>query len=312
VARRGFLRGITKEVPEIAAGDSGRLALARWIASKENPLTARVMANRIWQHHFGAGLVSTTSIFGSQGQKPTHPELLDWLAARFVREGWSVKAIHRILMHSAAYRQSSDAPAETIARDPSNELVSRHRRRRLEGEAIRDALLFTAGRLDFSRPGEHPFQAEDVMNYTQHRPFADDFDHERRSVYLMIRRLGKSPFMSLFDWPDSNVSTGERNVSTVALQALFLMNSPLVRKSSESFAKRVLEGAKDDAARVALAYRLAFGREPDSREEREGAEYLRKYRKELADHTIAGDPELLTWSSFARILVSSNEFFYVE
>jgi hypothetical protein len=312
VARRGFLRAITKDVPEIAPGESGRLSLARWIASPANPLTARVMANRIWQHHFGAGIVPTTSIFGSQGQKPTHPDLLDWLARRFVEGGWSLKSMHRLLVLSAAYRQSSDAPAETLARDPSNELVSRFRRRRLEGEAIRDALLFAAGRLDLTRPGEHPFPAEDVMNYTQHRPFADDYDHERRSVYLMVRRLGKSPFMALFDWPDSNVSTGERNVSTVALQGLYLMNSPLVRKASESFAGRVRAAAKEERAGVALAYRLAFGREADSREEREALEYLAKYRKELAEHRIAGDPGLLAWSSFCRVLLSSSEFFYVE
>ncbi len=311
-APRGFLRGITRELPAIPSGQSGRLELARWLASKENPLTARVMVNRIWQQHFGVGIVPTSSMFGSQGQVPTHPELLDWLASRFVEGGWSVKAVHRLLMNSASYRQSSDAPAETLARDPGNDLLSRFRRRRLEGEAIRDAILFASGRLDLARPGTHPFPAEDEMNYTQHRPFATDYDHEHRSVYLMVRRLGKHPFMALFDGPDSNVSTGERNVSTVALQALYLMNSPLLRTASESFAERIRRGARDDAARIALAHRLAFGRDPDSREERDGGAYLREYREGLEAAGVPGDRELLAWSSLCRILLSSSEFFYVE
>jgi hypothetical protein len=309
---RGFLRALRAELPSIPSGDSGRLELARWIASKDNPLTARVMVNRIWRQHFGEGLVPTTNVFGAQGRRPTHPELLDWLASRFVESGWSVKAMHRLILNSAAYARASDGAPEAAAKDPANELLARAHRRRLEGEAIRDAMLAVSGTLEGTIGGPHPFPPRLEMNWTQHRPFAADYEHRRRSVYLMTRRLGKPPFMTLFDGPDGNVSTGERQVSTVALQALFLMNSPFVREASEGLAERLREVPGDDAARIRAAWRLAYGREPGDGELAESKAYLDAYREGVLKRKIAGDPDALAWSSLARTLLSSSEFIYLD
>jgi hypothetical protein len=226
--------------PTSVTSGSGRRELARWLASRENPLTARVMANRIWRHHFGEGLVRTPSNFGKLGEAPTHPELLDWLARRFVEDGWSVKALHRRILLSEAYRRSSAPTREALERDPDNRLLARMNRRRLEAEAFRDALLAVAGLLDRSPGG----------------PADPNPDSRRRMIYLRVSRTSKSAFEALFDGADSTAHTDRRNVSTVAPQALFLLNHPFVRDVAASLAD----------VPVDLLYERLYGRPPSPEE----------------------------------------------
>ena len=194
-----------------------------------HPLTARVLVNRVWQHHFGRGIVATPSNFGLRGEPPTHPELLDWLAARFVADGWSIKALHRRIVTSRAYRRSSRHDPANAAKDPGNRSLWRFDRSRLDAESLRDAMLAVSGTLDLSRPGTHPFPPIERWRWTQHSPFKEVYPTDRRSVYLMTQRLQKHPYLALFDGPDTNTSTEARTRATVPLQALYLMNNPWVR-----------------------------------------------------------------------------------
>ncbi len=223
---------VPRGFPRIAAGDnqppigegSGRLQLARWLASPGNPLSARVMVNRIWQHHFGEGIVRSASNFGRLGDSPTHPELLDYLADRFVKLGWSIKALHREIMLSATYQQSSIGDADAVAHDPDNRLLGRANRWRLESEAIRDNLLAVAGRLDTTLGG----------------PSTRDFAAPRRTLYLMTIRSDRSGFGPLFDAADPLLPVEARNISTVAPQSLFLLNNEFVLVQAGGLADRIL------------------------------------------------------------------------
>jgi hypothetical protein len=271
--------------PGVGAG-SGRWALARWLSSPQHPLTARVMVNRIWQHHFGEGLVRTPSNFGRMGEAPTHPELLDWLARRFVESGWSVKAMHRLLLKSAAYRRSSAASAEALEKDPDNRLLARMNRRRLEAEAFHDAILAVSGTLDRSRGG----------------PADPGPDSRRRMIYQQVSRTSKSPFEALFDGADSTGHTDKRTVSTVAPQALFLLNNPFVMNSALALARRLIASEPGGgSARVSLAYSLLYGRAAD----REETELALKFVAEF-------DGEERAWSELARTLLCCTEFVVVD
>jgi hypothetical protein len=288
---------------------SGRLELAFWLTDPANPLTPRVMVNRIWQHHFGRGLVATPNDFGRQGRPPSHPELLDWLARRFVEKGWSVKAMHRLILLSEAYRRSSAGPPQSAKADPDNALLWKFNRRRLEAEALRDAMLWVSGELD-PRPGPpHPFPAPARWDYSQAKPFtAEDaaYDHAHRTVYWMTQRLRKRTFMEIFDGPDPNSSTPARTSSTTPLQSLFMMNDRFSHERARKFAARLLAARPDDARRIELAWQLALGRPPSSEEQGECEDYLRRFRDRAA-----GSPEeraLQAWASVARMLFGSNEF----
>jgi hypothetical protein len=297
----------------IAPGSSGRLELARWITAPDNPLTARVMANRVWQHHFGKGLVATPSNFGLRGTAPSHPELLDWLAATFVEEGWSVKALHRHIVLSRTYRLSSTGDAGDAARDPGNAWYARADRRRLEAEAVRDALLAVSGRLDRRRGGPHPFPPIASWGWTQHHPFKAVYPSAHRSVYLMTQRLQRHPFLALFDGPDPNVTTDTRGSSTVPLQALYLMNDPFVREQAEGLARRVTAATPEQAGRFALACELAWGRPPTPAETARALDYLGLYSQEVARAAAApSGADLEAWTSLARVLLGSNEFIYLD
>jgi hypothetical protein len=312
---RGFLSVLDRGAPEIPEGASGRLQFARWIAAADNPLTTRVIANRIWQHHFGKGIVETSDTFGKQGTPPTHPELLDWLAGEFVRRGWSFKEMHRLILTSKTWQQSSDTTDAKMRSDPANTGYWRYPRHRLEAEAIRDAALFVGGRLRLERGGEHPFPKPNEKNeypYTQHRPFLKDYDHELRSVYLPARRLGKHPYMELFDGPDTNECTARRRVSTVPLQALFWMNSDFVRENARGLARRVMAASPETAARIRAAYELAFGRPPTKKESADLARYVEAYEASVESGAEPEERELRAWTSLCRILLSSNEFVYVD
>jgi hypothetical protein len=317
VAPRCLPRFLAGDAPfVIPEGASGRLQFAEWLTRPDHPLTARVMVNRIWQHHFGRGLAATPSNLGTSGESPTHPELLDWLARRFVEEGWSVKAIHRLILYSKTYRLASAADegaAQTVALDPSNRWHARFDRRRLDAESIRDALLAVAGRLDHTPPAGHPFPPIAAWNWTQHSPFKAVYASNHRSVYLMTQRIQRHPFLALFDGPDPNVSTDLRTSATVPLQALYLMNNPFVADQAAAFARRVLGSRQEPISRIDLAHLLAYAR-PASRVEGErGAAYLQAFEQELARSGVASaEAETEAWTSYARVLLTANEFVYVD
>jgi hypothetical protein len=287
---------------------SGRLHLANWVTDASNSLTARVMVNRIWQYHFGRGIVPTPSDFGKQGQPPTHPELLDYLAKRFIEGGWSIKAMHRLMMLSATYQQSS-ADDEANARiDVGNEYLWRFNRQRLDAESIRDTLLVVSGALDRSPGGPHPFPPMTKWDFTQHNPFKAVYVTNRRSVYLMTQRIQRHPFLALFDGADTNASTATRITSTTPLQALFLMNDPFVHDRAKGFAARILNERTDEAGRIERAYLLLLGRLPSGNEANLAVDYLERVRGKLS----SGDQPAKAWESLERALFMSNEFVYVE
>lgn len=301
-----------QEVPKDCAS-SGRLQLAEWLTDPKNPLTARVMVNRIWLHHFGKGIVQTPNDFGRRGTAPTHPELLDFLAARFVESGWSVKAMHKLIVLSQTWQLASSDMAQHTKLDPNNELYWRQTRRRLDAESIRDTLLFVSGNLDEQSGGAHPFPSARTWNWTQHHPFVAVYETHQRSVYLMQQRIRKNPYLALFDGADPSISTGIRLPSTTPLQALFLMNDPLAHREATTFAGRVLASAPDESARVALAYQIALNRSPAAEELHDCADFLQKYRMKLtALPTRADQIELKAWAALARALLSANEFLFVD
>jgi len=292
---------------------SGRLHLARWIADPKNPLTARVMVNRVWHYHFGKGIVATPSDYGKQGTPPTHPELLDYLASRFAESGWSVKAMHRLVMLSRTYQLSGADDAANARHDVDNEYLWRFPRQRLDAESIRDAMLAVSSDLDRGRGGSHPFPDPNTWDYTQHKPFKAVYDTDRRCVYLMTQRIQRHPFLALFDGADTNASTAKRITSTTPLQALYLMNDPFVHAQAKKFAARLLAAADGDAGRVERAYLLAYGRPPTADEQAAAQEFLTKVTEKLRESGVGtGELPAKTWESFARVVFLSNEFVYVE
>jgi hypothetical protein len=274
------------------------------------------MVNRIWQHHFGRGLVATPSNFGTSGESPTHSELLDWLATRFIESGWSIKAMHRLILASKTYQLSSVAAGtanDAVLHDPANRWHARFGRRRLDAESIRDAMLAVAGRLDRSRPGPHPFPPMADWNWTQHKPFKAVYPSSHRSVYLMTQRIQRHPYLALFDGADPNVSTDVRTSATVPLQALFSMNHPFVSEQAAAFARRLLDSSRDPAQRVDFAHRLAYARTSRPDERQRGATYIEAYEHELTHLGITvADAELEAWTSYARVLLTANEFVYID
>ena len=288
---------------------SGRLQLAQWLTRPSNPLTARVLVNRLWQHHFGRGLVATSNDFGTRGRRPTHPQLLDHLAHRFMADGWSIKAMHRLLMLSRTYQLSSESESRLAEADPANELHGRFDRQRLDAETIRDALLAVGGNLDPSRGGAHPFPPVGRWGFTQHNPFTAVYSSNRRSVYLMTQRLKRHPFLALFDGPDPNASTDRRLNTTVPTQALFLMNDPFVHEQSAGFARRILAARAEERSRLEWAYEVALARKPTADETREGLDFLLRY-SHLLGQTGPSAPQ--AWAAFARTLLARNEFLFVD
>jgi hypothetical protein len=312
VVKRNVPRFLAGDRPlTIAPGSSGRRELAEWLTRPEHPLTARVLVNRVWQHHFGKGLVATPSNFGVRGEPPTHPALLDWLAVRFVESGWSIKTLHRLIVTSQAYQRSSGADPKNAAQDPGNRWYWRYDRQRLDAESIRDTLLAASGTLARQRPGPHSFPKIESWSWTQHTPFKDVYATPVRSVYLMTQRLQRHPFLGLFDGPDTNTTTGERRTSTVPLQALFLMNNPFVQDQAEAFARRILAFSSAPHERLNWAHQQAWSRPATAEECARGLHYLETYRHETAG--IPSDQhELQAWTSYARVLFCANEFVYVD
>ncbi|MFH1303050.1 MAG: PSD1 and planctomycete cytochrome C domain-containing protein [Planctomycetota bacterium] len=292
---------------------SGRLQLAEWLTAEGNPLFARVMVNRIWQQHFGRGLVGSENDFGNRGELPTHPELLDWLATRFKQSGWSIKALHRLMMNSAAYQQSSDFDAVAAERDPDARFLWRFNRRRLSAEEIRDAMLLVSGNLDSTPGGAHPFPPVETWGFSQHAPFYAVYPTNRRSVYLMQQRLKRHPFLALFDGADTNVSTARRELTTVPTQALYLMNSPFVHQQAEILARKLIQETSDPRARVELAWQTSMGRVPTADQFSENSEFIKGYMVALEESGVAVEArELMVWSALARTLLTRNEFLFVD
>jgi hypothetical protein len=290
-----------------SAGSSGRRrALAEWLTRPDHPLTARVMVNRIWQYHFGRGLVGTSSDFGEMGDEPSHPELLDWLATEFIMRGSSLKAMHRLIVTSAAYRQASRprSPAAVEA-DPENRWLSGQNRRRLDGEAIRDALLMASGRLNPSLggPGVFPPLPPELSKLSSKGavwPVSPRIaDQDRRSLYVFVRRNLRYPFFEAFDRPDTNASCPKRPVTTIAPQALSLLNSSLSFEAARAVGARAeREAGQDIDARVERAYLLALGRRPDVEELALARGFLSSGGNTFADLCLA--------------LINLNEFVYVD
>jgi len=279
---------------------SGRLELARAIASADNPLTARVMVNRIWQHHFGRGLVATSSNFGTLGERPTHPELLDWLTHRFIASGWSLKALHREIMLSAVYQQSSRIDSPGFAKDPGNTLLWRMNRRRLDVEAWRDAMLTTAGRLD-SRLGG-PSASLDAPG------------NQRRTVYAAISRHDLAWMLRLFDFPDPNITSDRRVETTVPLQQLFVLNSEFMATSARAVATRLLAASparQDNADRIRHAYLLLYGRTATDRELTLGSAYLQAPEPPTTS-AMRPRTEPSRWERYTQALLATNEFLFID
>jgi hypothetical protein len=309
---RRFLEILGGDKLPADAGGSGRQALANWLTRPENPLTARVMVNRIWQHHFGRGLVATENDFGTRGRPPTHPGLLDYLAHHFQSHGWSVKSMHRLIVLSATFQLSAEAAAENVAADPANDWHGRFERRRLDAEEIRDSMLALSGRLDRSVGGPHPFPATGTP-FTQHAPFTAVYETHRRSVYLMTQRIRRHPFLALFDGADPNASTARRRLTTVPTQALFLMNNPFVHEQAAGFADRILRLAGDDRERIQLAFKMALARPPSTGESRSATGFLRRYGNEIKNAGVPPERQMPEcWAALARTLLCRNEFLFVD
>ncbi len=313
---RGFLSLLdVPDVPKINPAQSGRLELARWLSSPHNPLTPRVMVNRVWHHLFGQGLVTTVDNFGVTGDTPSHPELLDDLAARFVADGWSVKRLVRRLVLSRAYQLGPEAPATHVAIDPANRLLWRHAPRRLDAEEIRDAMLAASGALDRTPPAGSPAMALQVIELPNDGPLARRLAAEaeasvHRSIYLPLLRGLTPRALEVFDFAEQGLVTGSRDTTTVAPQALYLLNDPFVRRQAHFLAERLLaDGQADDAGRLIRAYRLTLGRPATAAELQRAARYLAEYQAALPAQDGA---RLAAWASFCQALLASAEFRYVR
>ncbi len=291
--------------PAAEAKTSGRrLAFAEWLTQPDHPLTARVLVNRLWLHHFGEGLVATPDNFGRTGSPPSHPELLDWLATEFVREGWSVKRMHKLIMSSTAYRQSSARNVNNQQVDPENRLLWRQRLRRLEAEALRDAILSTSGGLN-------------VQMYGPPVPMVRQGDGEivtpadatgaRRSVYLQVRRSQPLTLLQVFDQPVIETNCTRRSASTVSSQALTLLNSEFLSRQADAFAARVLREKPDDAAGYALF--LAFGRKATEKERTVLTAFVKEQR---VRHAGAANADRRALADLCQMLLSANEFVYID
>jgi hypothetical protein len=317
--------------PAAGATSTGRrTALAKWLVQPDNPLTARVMANRVWQHHFGRGIVATPNDFGEIGKRATHPDLLDWLATEFVREGWSLKKLHRLMVTSATYRQSTKAAAATVEADPENELFSRMNRKRLEGEALRDAMLAASGELNLKAGGPSIFPelpAELVVPRGGWPVTADVKERNRRSIYVFAKRNLRYPLFGTFDAPEGNESCARRNVSTSAPQALMLLNGKLTVDWARSFAGRLLtEAGSEPADIVRHGYRIALGREPSAKEAQLMQAFLDQETKLCRERLAAKQTVLApvggpaaTDAAFGgavvdlcHVLLNLNEFVYLD
>ena len=293
MAPRRFLKVLSGvDAPRFTQG-SGRIELAEAVASSANPLTARVMVNRVWMHHFGRALVRSPGNFGTLGREPTHREMLDWLAASFMESGWSIKSLHRLIMTSATYQMSSRFYTPAFAVDSDNELLWRMNPRRMDVESWRDSLLAVTRELDLEMGGP---------------PVDDITGSNRRTLYAKVSRngdqSGSDQFLRLFDFPIMRATVPERSASIVPQQFLFLMNSPFMVDRAKALSRRLEDESAEDSQRIGWAYRLLFGRSPSEEETLMGLRFL--------EAEIPSGSELTPWERYGQVLMSSNEFMYVR
>ena len=331
----GFLTLLDPEpatyAPTLEGRSSGRRsALAKWLTDPENPLPARVMVNRLWHYHFGQGIVRTPSDFGLMGERPTHPQLLDWLAAEFVRQGWSVKHLHRLIMLSETYQQTSSFREDAAETDPFNRLLWRFPPQRLEGEVIRDSMLSVAGRLNnqVGGPSVYPALPEGAAEPRGGWDVPERrYEQDRRSVYVFVRRNSRYPMLESFDMPDTHESCARRATTTTAPQALALLNSEHTLGWARGLASRVLEEAGADRNRqIQAGFQLAYSRAPDAWERDTVLTFFDTQSKVIADRAAAGEalhvphtfPEAMSREEaaavvdFCHMLLNSNEFVYMN
>ena len=316
LAPRGF--------PRILAGDrrrhisdkqSGRREFAEWLTAPEHPLTARVMVNRIWKWHFGQGIVRSPNNFGRLGERPDNQPLLDWLTIQFIESGWSVKAMHRLILFSNSYQMSTTSNHHNLEVDPENRLLWRRDRLRMEVEVIRDSLLAVSGQLDLTMGGTL-IPHMNFVNLSSEGKARDPalYESRRRSVYLPVLRSALYEVFQSFDFPAPAVTNGQRSRTTVASQALFMMNSKLMLEASNRLAEQLLaEPARDDKQRIARAYELVLLRSPSTQETKEWLDFLAEYQQGPHSEIVeAGPQHRRAWQGLCRVLLSSNEFVYVD
>jgi Protein of unknown function (DUF1553)/Protein of unknown function (DUF1549)/Planctomycete cytochrome C len=301
----------TENTPISGVSGSGRLELAKRIASPQHPLTARVIVNRLWHHHFGRGIVPTVDDFGHMGEKPTHPELLDYLASELVTKNWSLKALHKLILTSATYKQRSDIlPTATATKlDPTNKLLWRRNVLRLEGESIRDSLLALSGRLDSTLYGPPVNTYLTEFSEGRGRPGQGPLDgNGRRSIYLSVRRNFLSPWLQSFDFPTPFTCIGRRSVSNVPAQALALMNGPFVRQQAEVWATRLLKEQPNATPeqRIAWLYERAFSRPATTEEMKDALDFV------APPPAGAGGDEKATWADLCHVLLNVKEFIFIK
>ncbi len=296
---------LSAPAPEVKT-KSGRLELADWIVDPRNPLPPRVMANRIWQGHFGDGIVRTPDNFGRLGERPSNPELLDYLAKTFIESGWSIKKMNRMIMLSKTYQMSAAFDQETKAKDPENRLISHYPRQRLSIEEIRDAYLALGGDLDLTMGGTLDPGVGTDGETSANRISMNPEKTNRRSIYLPLRRSNLPTLYTLFDFGDATTPDGKRSSTTVATQALFAMNSPLVIREAKSLTDGVLKLEKLDKRRMEEIYLRVLGRRPDANETDKGLSYLQSFRRKWEQID-----EAKAWTSFTHALMASNEFMFV-
>ena len=296
----GFLTilepGEAKIHPAPATSESSgrRYTLAKWLTNPENPLTTRVAVNRVWQYHFGRGLIETSNNFGHLGSRPTHPDLLDWLATWFVDSGWSFRKLHRLIVTSATYRQSAvhPAPKSALRLDAKNELLWHMPVRRLDAEQLRDAALAVSGELDLTEGGP-----------------SVDGDQPRRTIYTKILRNQRDPLLEAFDGPDGFSSTPQRSVTTTPTQALMLINGDWMVQRARALADRIVESSDQDLDRINFAFQWVLGRPAAEDDEQETLQFLEQQRRAGGgSHT----PQLDAWIDFCHVLLNSNEFLYID
>jgi hypothetical protein len=313
-APRRFLRVIAGEnqtaVPDT---QSGRLQLAEWLTRPDHPLTSRVMANRLWRWHFGRGIVPSTDNFGRLGEMPTNQPLLDWMAVQFVDKKWSIKDMHRLIMLSSTYRMGSDYDEKAAEVDPENTLLWRANRQRLEAEEIRDAVTAVTGEMDLTAGGTLLTYKDRAYVANTSKRGSNDYDNPRRAVYLPVVRSSLYEMFQAFDLPDPTTPNGDRNSTVIAPQALFMMNSTLILKSTRMMAKRLLERGDSDAVRIREAWERALSRPPSAGEVDRSHSFIAQVEKATED--TEKDPaarRLLAWESFCKALLASNEFIYLN
>ncbi|HET6424534.1 MAG TPA: PSD1 and planctomycete cytochrome C domain-containing protein [Planctomycetaceae bacterium] len=299
--------------PEFPEKSSGRQQLAQWLMDPQHPLTARVLVNRVWRWHFGRGLVRTTDNFGLLGEAPSHPELLDWLAQRFIADGWSLKSLHRLLVNSSSYQQSTVPRSETLEADPENRLLGRFSLRRLSAEEVRDALLMVSGQLDPTIGGS-VLKVKNRGYLFDHTSIdLTDYTSNRRSLYLPVIRNHVYDLFQLLDFPDPAVPTGDRSTSTVAPQALLMMNSDFVMQAAERVAMHVVEKHSSNPERLLAVVNAIYGRDATKEEAASHQQFLDRVEKTLIDsETDAAIRTRHAWTILCHTLLASNEFIYVK